>query len=79
MASMEDAIRIKNEMEGEWLASPGVTGVDVGQQTRDGQRTDEPVIRIYVADARHAEKRLKLPTTIRGVLVEIVERRFELH
>ena len=78
MTSMEAAIRIKNEMEGEWLAQPGVTGVDVGQRTRDEQRTDEPVIRIYVADAGEAE-RLKLPTTIRGVPVQIIERRFELH
>ena len=31
MASMEDAIQIKNEMESDWLAQPGVTGVDVGQ------------------------------------------------
>ena len=77
MASMEDAIQIKNEMESDWLAQPGVTGVDVGQ--RKGQRTDEPVIRIYVANAREAEQRLKLPSTIRGVSVQIVERRFELH
>jgi len=78
MPSMEDAIQIKNEMESDWLARPGVTGVDVGQRTREGKRTDEPVIRIYVANAREAE-RLKLPTTIRGVKVQIVERRFELH
>ena len=79
MASMEDAIQIKNEMESDWLAQPGVTGVDVGQRTREGQRTDEPVIRIYVANALEAEQRLKFPSTIRGVRVQIVERRFELH
>ncbi|MBA2305564.1 MAG: hypothetical protein H0W08_23425 [Acidobacteria bacterium] len=79
MTSMEEAIRIKTEMEGGWLAQPGVTGVDVGRRTVDGQLTDEPVIRIYVADRRDAAKRLKLPAMIRGVHVQVIERRFELH
>lgn len=79
MVSMDDALRIKAEMEGEWLALPGVTGVDVGRQRTTTEGAERPVIRIYVADRQEAAARLGLPPTVRGIPVEIVERRFKLH
>jgi hypothetical protein len=79
MVSMDEALRIKAEMEGEWLDQPGVTGVDVGLRSVGGEPTEEPVIRIYVGDRRQAEEHLRLPKVIRGVPVEIIERRFELY
>jgi hypothetical protein len=78
MTTMHDALQIKAEMEHGWLALPGVTGVDVGRRRADGEGADTPVIRIFVAD-RRASERLALPESVRGVPVEIVERRFELH
>jgi hypothetical protein len=73
--SLDDAVRIKSQVEGELLAKPGVTGVDVGQRGTGGT----PVIRIYVASRDAIPKDLTSMTDIQGVPVEIVERRFELH
>jgi len=73
--SLEDAIRIKSEVEAELLAKPGVTGVDVGQRAGGGS----PVIRVYVASRDQIPGDLASMTDIRGVPVEVVERRFELH
>jgi hypothetical protein len=73
--SLEDVIRIKSEVEAELLAKPGVTGVDVGQRAGGGG----PVIRVYVASRDQIPGDLASMTDIRGVPVELVERRFELH
>jgi hypothetical protein len=73
--SLDDVIRIKSEVEGELLAKPGVTGVDVGQRPAGGS----PVIRVYVASRDQIPADLGSMTEIRGVPVEIIERRFELH
>lgn len=78
MKSIEEATRIKERLEAELLRRPGVTGIDVGMRAApDG--TQEPVIRIYVAEREEAARHAALPTELEGVPVLVVERRFRLH
>jgi hypothetical protein len=75
---MDEALQVKQAVEGELLQKKGVTGIDVGQRAQ-GAAGSEPVIRIYVADRAEAMRSQDLPTEIQGVPVEVVERRFTLH
>lgn len=79
MKTMDEALQIKAEVEPDLINKPGVTGIDVGYRVVDGKRTEEPAIRVYVANKEAAVKALSLPGEIQGVAVEIIERKFELH
>jgi hypothetical protein len=76
VASMDEAVEIKTRHENELLGLDGVTGVDVGYRRIDGNQTEEPAIRVYVADRGAAPS---IPEQIEDVPVEVVERTFELH
>ena len=74
--TMEEALRVKERIEGEILGKPGVTGIDVGYHGAAKPESREPTIRIYVADRSAAPA---FPEEIDGVPVVVIERRFELH
>ena len=70
--------RIKEEVEGELLKRPGVTGVDVNYKVVGGHKTDRLAIRIYVEKKRDVPKKEAIPETIGGVVTDVIERRFVL-
>ncbi|MEV6827927.1 hypothetical protein [Amycolatopsis sp. NPDC051102] len=80
MATVDELVAIKERVEQELLARPGVTGVDVGYKEVGGQRTDQVAIRVHVArktdDVPHEER---IPEQIEGAVTDVVERRYELH
>jgi hypothetical protein len=73
MKSMEDAMRIKESVEQDWLRLPGVTGIDVGASE------SQPVIRVYVSNLEQAQKHSIVPSEVQGVPVELIEKQFRLH
>ena len=75
---VEKIRRIKEEVEGELLKRPGVTGVDVNYKVVGGHKTDRLAIRIYVKKKRDVPKREAIPETISGVVTDVIERRFVL-
>jgi hypothetical protein len=74
--TMDEAVRIKERIEVETLAKPGVTGIDVGYHPNAGPENREPAIRIYVTDKSSASL---FPVEVDGVPVVVIERRFHLH
>jgi hypothetical protein len=70
---MEETIRAKTAIEPELLKRPNVTGVDVGE------RSGQPIIRVYVKDKARAAADPELPREIEGTPVELIERSFEPH
>ncbi len=79
MISREEILRIKNEVEDELLARPGVTAVDIGQKYVNGIKTDIVAIRIYVLEKKDMPEAEVLPTAIQGVPTDVIERQFTLH
>jgi hypothetical protein len=77
MKTLEEVIEIKNQVEDDLLKRHGVTGVGVSDRAVEGGHGREYVIRIYVEDKAEAMRRSHLPGEIRGVPVEVIERRFE--
>jgi len=79
MPSIPELVAIKESVEGELLARPGVTGVDVGYKVVGGEQTDEVAIRVHVeekkADVPETER---VPEAIDGVVTDVLERRYEL-
>jgi phosphomannomutase len=76
--TIEEATRIKESIDTDLMKKPGVTGIDVGlRSARAGG--DEPVIRVYVESKASAPADVKSMTSVQGVAVELVERRFSLH
>lgn len=79
MATVDEIIAIKERVEAQFLAAPGVTGVDVGYKEVGGQATDQVAIRVHVAtktDDIPADQRV--PAEIDGVPTDVLERRYEL-
>lgn len=70
MKSLEEVRRIKQQVEQGLLRRPGVTGVGVGYQTIDGQKTTIPAILVYVSDPSAVAP--ELPISIDGVPVEVI-------
>ncbi len=64
----EQAAEIKARFEPDVLKMPGVTGVDLGIGST-------PTIRVYVDTIATAPS---LPTSVEGVPIEVIERRFGL-
>ncbi len=74
-ASKENAVK-------RFLGKPGVTGVGVGYKWKDGKRTDELVVRVYVEEKKppgDVPKSRRVPKTLAGVETDVIERKFELH
>lgn len=49
---VDKIIQIKEAAEADLLNRPGVTGIDVGYKYIGGQKTDEIVIRVHVAEKK---------------------------
>lgn len=78
-SKLEDVIAIQRRWEQNWLAQPGVTGVDTGYRMVGGQPTDVLVIRIYVSSKSGAPPEILTLKKVEGTPVDIIERAFELH
>ncbi len=79
MKSLDEVMQIKAEVEPDLIKLPGVTGIDVGYRIVAGKPTDVLSIRVYVSNKAEALKKLKIPTEIRGIPVDLIERTFVLH
>lgn len=77
MKTLEEVRQIKQQCEQSLMNQPGVTGVGVGYQTVDGQKTTTPVIIVYVSSRAAVGE--GLPNSIDGVPVEISEASFIPH
>ena len=80
MPTVQELLEIKDRVEGDLLARPGVTGVDVGFKEVAGRLTDRLAIRIHVdvkSDLVPADQRV--PAQIEGAETDVLERRYELH
>jgi hypothetical protein len=77
--TLEQAIRIKESVEQEWLKLPGVTGIDAGYAVAEAAAPSQPVIRVYVENRQEMLKRSVIPAQLQGVPVVLIERRFQLH
>jgi hypothetical protein len=81
MKTITEVVRMKEEVEHDLLARPGVTGVDVGPKYVGGQRTSEIAIRVLVAKKKKSglSEAEKVPATIDGVKTDVIERTYVLH
>jgi hypothetical protein len=71
--------QVKEEVEAELLARPGVTGVDIGYKEVGGHPTDVVAIRVLVEEKRDSPPDEAIPPEIGGHPTDVIERRFELH
>ena len=71
--------QIKEEVEADLLARPGVTGVDIGYKEVGGHPTDVIAIRVLVAEKRDVAADDAIPPEIGGHPTDVIERRFQLH
>ena len=77
------AIRpVKQRIEDELLAKPGVVGVDINEKVVDGRPTGELAIVVYVEEkkpkSRVAAKDL-IPAEIEGIPTDVKQEKIELH
>ena len=71
---IEEIIAHKREIERELFTRDGVTGVDIGYKYKNGKRTKQVVIRVYVAEKQaNISKFDKIPKTIRGIKTDIIQ------
>ncbi len=73
---LDKIIQIKKAAEADLLQRPGVTGVDVGYKYVGGQKTDEIVIRVHVAEKKDVSSDEKIPDSVHGVKTDVLENRF---
>ncbi|MBN1857387.1 MAG: hypothetical protein JW846_10610 [Dehalococcoidia bacterium] len=71
--------RIKEEVEAEILALPGITAVDIGVKYVGGKRTAITAIRVYVRKKKDVPPEQTIPAKIQGVATDVIERDFVLH
>ena len=77
---IEEIIANKREIERELLTRDGVTGVDVGYKYKNGKRTKQIVIRVYVTEKQaDISKSNKIPKTIRGIKTDVIEATASFH
>jgi len=76
MSEMEKVRRVKEQVERELLALPNVTGVDIGQKTVDGEKTDQLAIVVYVSEKKDVPSEDQVPAEIQGVPTDVVQRSF---
>ncbi len=75
--SLEELKKIKASIEAQLLKRPGVTGVDIGPKYVNGEKTDEVVIRVYVAQKKSVSKYEAIPREIQGIKTDVIEAKFE--
>ncbi|MGV6935540.1 hypothetical protein ACWA2B_08475 [Paenibacillus sp. CMM36] len=73
--NIDDLIKIKQEHEKELLRKANVTGIDVGYKYKNGQRTDEIVIRAFVEKKENVSKENTIPEKIGEVKTDVIERK----
>lgn len=73
------AVAVKERVEAELLAKPGVCGVDVGYKTVSGTRTADVAIRVYVDSKGVIPDDDPIPEFIDGIRTDVIERRILLH
>ncbi|WP_370614377.1 hypothetical protein [Mumia sp. Pv 4-285] len=73
MDRVQEILPVKRAVEDELLSRPGVTGVDIGYKYVDGERTDEIVIRVYVAEKKDVSEDDQIPPTIEGIPTDVIE------
>lgn len=79
MSSIAELVAIKERVEEEYLARPGVTGIDVGYKVVGGVQTDEVAIRVHVEKKKASvPKAQRVPASIDGVVTDVLERTYEL-
>ena len=79
MPSIAELVAIKERVEAEYLARPGVTGFDVGYKVVGGVQTEEVAIRVHVEKKRDGvPKDQRVPASIDGAVTDVLERRYEL-
>ncbi|WP_421742650.1 hypothetical protein [Cellulomonas sp.] len=79
MPSIAELVAIKERVEAEYLARPGVTGIDVGYKVVGGVQTDEVAIRVHVAKKKASVPKAQLvPASIDGAVTDVLERTYEL-
>ncbi len=76
-ADVERIRPVKARTEDEFLAVPGVTGVDIDEVVMDGRTV--PGIVVYLDPALATpDARSRIPASVQGVPVEVRELRIEL-
>ena len=79
MSSIAELVAIKERVEAEYLARPGVTGIDVGYKVVGGVQTDEVAIRVHVEKKKDSvPKAQRVPASIDGAVTDVLERKYEL-
>ncbi|WP_421735611.1 hypothetical protein [Cellulomonas sp.] len=79
MPSIAELVTIKERVEAEYLARPGVTGIDVGYKVVGGVQTDEVAIRVHVEKKKASVPKAQLvPATIDGAVTDVLERNYQL-
>jgi hypothetical protein len=78
MKNLEEINHLKQSIEAELLQHPGVTGVDIGYKYVNGERTDEIVIRVYVAQKKKSvSSNEAIPREIMGIKTDVIESNFD--
>jgi len=78
MQNIEKVEEVKESVEQELMARPGITGVGVGYKYVDGVRTDTLAIVVYVEEKKD-DVADPVPSEIQGIPTDVVERRFVPH
>ncbi len=77
---IEEIITHKREIERELLSREGVIGVDIGYKYKNGKRTRQVVIRVYVAQKHtNLAKSHLIPKKIRGIKTDVIEAHPSFH
>ncbi|MGO9470030.1 MAG: hypothetical protein ACLQVF_38510, partial [Isosphaeraceae bacterium] len=72
-------VAAKRAIEGDWIGSPGVTGMDVGLKYVGGERTREVAIRLYVSKkSENVAPEDRFPDMIGDYKTDVIEREFKL-
>lgn len=78
MASFEEILARKQEVEDHYLGLPGVTGIDVGFKEVDGQTTNQLAIRVHVAQKKdRVPVNQRVPADIDGIVTDVLQRDYE--
>ena len=82
MSNLIEIKRLKSANEKKLMSLEGVTGIGVGEQITNGQRTGTVCIRVYVSKKKPKSKVSKeqmIPAKINGIPTDVIEREFVLH
>jgi len=79
MKTLRQVISVKESHEQRLLGLPGVTGVAVGYKYKDGKRTDEIAVCVFVEKKKkQVPQAEKVGPELDGVVTDVIERKFSL-